>query len=399
MTVFRILCCTVLLHMAFSCLRLTASLDVLAHGASPFQTGVVVSLLAVGPTFAAVHCGRWIDRIGARVPELVGAAAIASACAIAWLFPITDESYAALYVACLIGGMGFMCIMMVSQQTVGHLSTTDNRQASFAWLAMGLSASGLFSPIIAGTIIDKMGFQAAFAAAVGLAGVGTVIFLLSMHKLPPAPNKKSIQQKKYGLFSLLKVDGVRHVLLVSALVSMAWDLQHFMFPVYGHAVGLSASEIGWLVGIFFSATFLVRFLLPVMARLFTEWQFLTLALFVGGVGYALFPLFDSFVSLAIVAFVLGLGLGASQPNVMTLLHTQSPEGRVGEAIGIRTMFTNGCHAILPTFFGALTAAVGVVSIFAAMAFIMSGSSVAAFQKYGRLPKPTLDDANSPDKST
>ena len=386
MTVLRIIVCTVLLHMAFSCLRLIASLDVLAHGATSFQTGVVVSLLAVGPTFAAVYCGRWIDRVGAKIPELTGAACIATACSIAFFFPITNETYVSLYIACLIGGMGFMCIMMVSQQMVGMISTAKTRQTNFSWLAMGLSASGLVSPILAGTIIDQMGFQASFAAAIGLAALGTALFLLSMGKLPAAPVKSRVAKSKDGMFSLLRIPGVRHVLMVSALVSMAWDLQHFMFPVYGHAIGLSASEIGWLVGIFFSATFLVRFLLPLMAKYFTEWQFLTLTLFVGGLGYALFPFFDTFGTLAPVAFLLGLGLGASQPNVMTLLHTQSPQGRVGEAIGIRTMFTNGCHAILPTFFGALTAAVGVVSIFAAMTVLMTGSALASLQKYGRLGK-------------
>ena len=45
------------------------------------------------------------------------------------------------------------------------------------------------------------------------------------------------------------------MLFVSALVSMAWDLEIFMFPVYGHAIGLSATEIGWLIGMFFAATF------------------------------------------------------------------------------------------------------------------------------------------------
>lgn len=151
---------------------------------------------------------------------------------------------------------------------------------------------------------------------------------------------------------------------------MAWDLQHYMFPVYGHAVGLSATEIGWLTGIFYSATFLVRFLMPWTSKHFTEWQFLVLTLAVGGAAYAVFPLFTTFGPLTVAAFILGLGLGSSQPNVMSLLHSEAPAGRVGEALGVRTMFTNGCHTVLPTTFGILTGVFGAASIFIAMATIL-----------------------------
>ena len=62
---------------------------------------------------------------------------------------------------------------------------------------------------------------------------------------------------------------------------------------------------------------------------------------------------------------------------MSLLQTQSPKGRVGEALGIRTMLTNLCHAVLPSGFGLLASAVGVFWIFIAMGVIMGGSAVLA----------------------
>ena len=62
---------------------------------------------------------------------------------------------------------------------------------------------------------------------------------------------------------------------------MAWDLEIFMFPVYGHAIGLSATEIGWLIGMFFAATFAVRFLMPLLSKRISEWQFLVAVLAIG----------------------------------------------------------------------------------------------------------------------
>ena len=167
------------------------------------------------------------------------------------------------------------------------------------------------------------------------------------------------------------------MLFVSALVSMAWDLEIFMFPVYGHAIGLSATEIGWLIGMFFAATFAVRFLMPLLSKRISEWQVLVAVLAIGSFAYILFPFFTELGPLLVVAFILGLGLGASQPNVMSLLQTQSPKGRVGEALGIRTMLTNLCHTVLPTGFGLLASAVGVFWIFIAMGVLMGGSAVLA----------------------
>ena len=60
---------------------------------------------------------------------------------------------------------------------------------------------------------------------------------------------------------------------------------------------------------------------------------------------------------------------------MSLLHSEAPAGRVGEALGIRTMFTNACHAVLPTTFGVLTAALGAASIFWAMTAILGSAAM------------------------
>ena len=374
--IFRIILASVLLHAAFSCMRLTVSLDALAHGASSLQVGAIVSLLALGPTFTAVACGRWIDRVGTRLPVFAGAAGIALAASIGLGLPASKFGLTPLYVVAFVAGLGFLCITLISQKMVGFLSEAATRQASFAWLAMGMSASGLLSPILSGYLIDGFSHQAVFAAALLLCASGVGVFLFSLSRLPSSldPEKPKVMRHAWDL---VLVPRLRNVLLVSALVSMAWDLQHFMFPVYGHAAGLSATEIGWLTGTFFSATFLVRFLMPWTSRHFTEWQFLTLTLVVGGIAYAAFPLFTSFPALVATAFVLGLGLGSSQPNVMSLLHSEAPEGRVGEALGIRTMATNACHAVLPSAFGVLTAMVGAASIFLAMACILACGAVAA----------------------
>ena len=88
-------------------------------------------------------------------------------------------------------------------------------------------------------------------------------------------------------------------------------------------------------------------------------------------------LMSSLAPLILVAFLLGLGLGAAQPNVMSLLHSRSPEGRVGEALGLRTTVMNSSHVVLPLVFGAFGSVLGIVAMCWAMAALAGAGGTAA----------------------
>lgn len=373
--ILRVILIATCFYVGFSLTRVTASLDALAHGAGSLEVGLLIGLLSLFPTFMAIACGRWIDRTDPRTPFVIGGVTVLFGIAIPFAFPAAGHGLLPLALSCSFVGIGIMVITMLVQRLVGALSTGATRLANFSWLATATAASGFFSPVASGYIIDHASHQLAFGFGTLVVAGGVAFALLSLRKLPATWGDRPAGKKQGKTFELLRVPRVRNVLLVSALVSMAWDLQVFMFPVYGNAIGLSATEIGWLIGAFCSATFAVRFLMPVLAKFFTEWQFLIAVLAVGAASYALLPFFTDFAPLAACAFILGLGLGASQPNVMSLLQTQSPKGRVGEALGIRTTFTNLCHMALPAGFGVLAAAFGVFWIFIAMAAILGISAV------------------------
>jgi len=371
---FRVVVYSVLIQFSFVSVRLIASLDALSHNAGSVHVGILIGTQALAPVFLAMRCGRWIDQVGPKRPVLIGAGAMLVALLFPVLLPSASYGLAPLYVCCLLMGFGYMFVMIDSQQLIGYIASPQKRTGAFAWLALGFSTTGLISPLIAGFLIDYVSHRAAFGAALATLIVGILFFLFCARDLPQVWEKAPTNREKTTAFSLLANPGVRNVLLVSALISMAWDLQHFMFPVYGHAIGLTASQIGLLVSVFFCATFLIRFVIPVLSQHVSEWQFLTLVLIVSGLSYAAFPLFDTLAPLLVVSFVLGLGLGCAQPNVMSLVHRETPRGRVGEALGIRTMIINMSHTALPSLFGVLTASVGVASIFMAMAALLTTSS-------------------------
>ncbi len=367
--ILRIICFAMLFNATFMSMRVIVSLDALADGAAPSDVGLLMALLCFFPVFLAIPCGRWIDSAGFRRPVLATGALFLTAAAVPVIF--SDAAYGLwpLYAGCIANGLGSMVLAISSNYLVGAASAGRNRTQMFAWLTMGNSVAGLSSPIVAGHVIDAWGFSAAYTVSGAFSAAGLVIFLIASRelakiKLPPA--RKFVRHST----DLLKDPVMGRILIVSAVVSMAWDLETFMFPVYGHAAGLSASEIGWLVGVFYAATFLVRFAQSALSRMLTDWQCLTFCLVVSGVCYILFPNFSRMGPLLAIAFVLGLGLGVANPSILSLLQSHAPAGRAAEAFGIRSTLSNLTHFALPMAYGTILAAMSVAMLFYACSGVM-----------------------------
>ncbi|HIU37076.1 MAG TPA: MFS transporter [Candidatus Aphodousia faecigallinarum] len=375
LTIIKIILLTVVVQIGCVSSRVSCSLDALYEKATALEVGVMMALFAFVPALFAIRSGQWIDSVGPKKPVLIGICIMSVAVFLPLGFDVKTFGLWPLYASCMVNGLGFMLVQMTNQQLVGHLSDAKNRTNNFAFLAMGYSAANLSAPIASGYLIDHLGFQSAYAMALCSVIIGLVAFVLLIRsKLPSSWNRPKVVKRK-GSFELMGIPHVRNVLIASSFMSMAWDLQSFMIPVYGTEIGLTASEVGWILGVFAAATFFVRLFMPFISRHLSEWQTITCAFGLGALAYALFPLFSGFVMLSAVAFLLGMALGSSQPNVMSLIHTESPPGRTGEALGLRTMLLNMCHTTLPIIFGAAGSVIGAGAVFYVVAGLMGGVSV------------------------
>jgi MFS family permease len=145
-------------------------------------------------------------------------------------------------------------------------------------------------------------------------------------------------------------------------------------PIHGSGIGLSASTIGLVLGSFGSAIFIFRLILPWIVKRHDERKVLIIAMVVTGCMLALIPLVHSVPLLMAVSFVLGLGLGGTQPIIMGMLYAQAPAGRGAEAVGMRTLLLNITQAVIPLIFGALGAWMGMAPVFMAMgAALLAGA--------------------------
>jgi len=177
------------------------------------------------------------------------------------------------------------------------------------------------------------------------------------------------------VLDLLRDAELRRLFITMAIITVGWDVYAFAIPLHGTSIGLSASEIGIVLGAFAAATFTVRLAMPFIAQRIRPWTLLKYALLTAGLSFALIPFAHGMAPLMLLMFMLGLGLGAPQPMVLTLLHEAAPPGRAGEALGLRTTLINASQTTMPMLFGALGATLGLAPIFWALAVFLLGGGL------------------------
>ncbi|SPR97839.1 MFS transporter [Cupriavidus taiwanensis] len=364
---------TVCNHVAFNASRVVVSLFAISLQASTVTLGVLMSLYALLPMLLAIRAGKRIDQIGPRKPMMAGSLMVVAGT----LLPALWHELGALYLSCALIGVGFMLVQVAMQLLIGQVSTDATRLRNYTWHALGLSVSGTLGPVAMGYVIEHAGFRPAFAVLVAVALAGQAGLQWVRPRLPARggnAGRIAIDDgTRHSTLDLLQHPELRAVFVASAVLSAAWDLHAFLIPIQGSRIGLSPSSIGWVLGAFAIATFAIRVAMPVVSRRLSEWKIIRAALLVGALAYLAYPFAAHFWLMCALAFVLGLALGSAQPNVMNILHTASPHGRAGEALGLRSAVLNTSQVVWPLTFGVVGTALGMLPIFLSMAGAMGAA--------------------------
>ncbi|HVL56365.1 MAG TPA: MFS transporter [Burkholderiaceae bacterium] len=360
-----------LAHAAFAGARVAMTLTAIGLQASTLTVGLLLSMYSLLPTLLAIPGGRWIDRTGVRWPMTAGVVLVIAGI----LVPFVWLSLATLYVTAVLVGVGFLAYHLCAQKLAGELGGPDDRRHVFTLLAIGFSVSGFIGPTAAGFLIDGLGYRLAFGV-IALAPIATLWRLHQRRSELSALGYTRAQGGPLRIWDLLRTAELRRLYLAVALLSAAWDVHQFLVPIYGASVGISASGIGLILGAFSVATLVVRLVLPLFLAQMSEWRAILVAHVVAAGVYAFYPRFDTLETLIALSFVLGLGLGISQPMVLSILHRVAPPHRIGEAAGLRVMLVNGTQTVLPGAFGALGGLFGVSLLFWGMAALVGAGGAA-----------------------
>lgn len=363
----------VLLNMcAFRGSKVLVSLFALDLGAPQIMLGVIVALYSLCPTLLALYAGKLSDRLGVRWPLVLGCMGIALSLLLPGLLP----SLYTLYLSALLIGLSFVFYNVSVQNLVGMLSSPEARTRNFSNLSLMIASGGFVGPLIAGFSIDTFGHAIGYLCISVLPVISAVIMFSARRGLAALSGAKAKNDEEAGYaVGLLSNPPLRRILITSGIILTAIDLFQFYMPIYGHAIGLSASAIGMVLAMFAAAAFIVRTILPQIVKRLGEEQVLIGSIFIASATYLLFPLVESGILLGIIAFLLGLGTGCGQPLTLMMIYARAPEGRSGEALGLRMTINNLTHIIVPLFFGTLGTAFGVAPVFLANAAMLGAGGM------------------------
>lgn len=345
-------------HSTFKGSKVLVSLFAIDLGASPATIGVLYAMYSVFPVLLSVYAGKYSDRHGFRRPALIGSCGLLASL----LLPFFVPALPALFVAASLAGMCHIFYVVAIQHLIGSIGEGADRTRNYSLFAICVGLTSLVGPLVSGFSIDGIGHRATYLLLAGFPAVAVLVLLLatSLRSRPLPPERPAGRRR---VIDLLGNAPLRRVLMATAFLETGMEAFNFLMPIYGHSIGLSASQIGIVMGAFALALMSVRTVMTALVRRSSEERVFSLSLILASAACIGFPLVSSFALVAAMSFVLGLGLGCGAPLSMTLSYNRAPAARTGEAIGLRQTVNKAIESTVPIIFGFMSTAFGAMPVY------------------------------------
>lgn len=348
--------------------RVVLALYALDLGAAPLTVGLLAATFSIFPALLSWPAGRLVDRFGSRWVLTIGALGGG----LGMLIPFFVPGLTAIFFAAAANGLSLAIYNVSLQNLVGLLSTPQNRTQSFSNYSLTNSIGSFVGPLIAGFGIQHGGHAATCLALAVMSLLPLVALAILGRRMPHGAGRKP--RSDTSIRGMLRARGVGRTLATSSLLQSGQDLFQFYLPVYAHGIGLSASAIGVVLAMNSAAAFVVRLVLPRLIARFNEGRVLAGAFLGGAAAFMLLPFFTGAVTLAMIAFAFGLGMGCGQPIVTMQMFTNSAEGRSGEALGLRMTVNHLTRVVGPVLFGVIGSSFGLAAVFWINGLMLGGGS-------------------------
>ncbi len=373
--------------LAYKGSKIIITLFSIQLGAPQIVIGILVALYSLFPMILAIYAGKLIDRLGVRWPMVAGSCGIALGLSLPYFFPSTVT----LYLQAALVGAAHVFYNVSIQNLIGSIGGKEDRTKNFSNFGLAMSTGSFIGPLVCGYGIDHFGHARTYLLIAAFPLVTAAIMASAKHMgsgrvSSQADSAKSKDKEQNGAkagvtgtshpFELMTTNRpLRRVLITGAVILTGIDLFHFYMPIYGHHIGLSASQIGIVLAVFSAASFVVRVGMPAIVKRLGAEKVLLMSMFVAAATYLAVPYITHMVVLCAVCFVLGLGTGCGQPLSLSLIYERAPGGRSGEALGLRATLNNFTHMVTPLVFGAIGTAFGVAPVFWFNSLMLAGSGL------------------------
>ncbi len=328
-------------------------------GCTAFQIGMVVSSFSVLSMFLAIPIGKLLDKKSAKWTFFWGVL-----CNITYsVLLLLSGSLWALMLAQVLGGMGFLILIVSSQAYISGFSDKRYMEKSFGYLSFAAALGQTVGPYLGGKIITNFNFAYMFGLAVIFAILGLWILKLQEVKSEIEPEPEDTSKEKIKLGAYLADLPMLGILLFTFVIVFSISLRSSFIPVLFKSHGLTEDSLGFLLSLFALFMTLIRLGMSRLLHRCSRAFLLYTAFACVFIGISVLPHFSGMVVLAGAMIVMGIGFGISQPLSMVMVSDRSAGKSSGTAMGLRFTTITLATFLSPLISGFLVDSLGLETAF------------------------------------
>jgi len=368
-------------------LLISVPLRALELGASPSLVGVILSAPYLLPLVFAIPLGGVVSRIGPQKMFFIGAIGMMLGPLLSLLAP----TFLGLLATQVTIGLTHVVMVIAAQSVVAGLGRGRTLERYFGWYTMCLSGGQLVGPLLAGYLIDTISMNGVFVVISAVPAIGLVS---SCFFVGNARSGHAIPRSLLGYraqASLLRENiGVQMSLTVTIAVLFALGAHGAFLPVYLEELTFSATLIGVLVSLRALTAMLIRPVMPqIIQALGGRARTMIASVAAVAMGLMWTGMTGSVLALAVLAIMVGLGSGISQPLSMVILAEHVHPDQRSSALGLRLMGNRGAQVLAPLLLGIIAELVGFT-----LTFLFTGTLLLAMLVIVVRLRPRFDQAEA-----
>jgi MFS family permease len=332
----------------------------------PVLIGLVVAVRQILPVMFAIHGGALMDRFGARrIMIIFGAIGVLSMAAFPF-FPFLSAIIALQMLSGMAESMGWVG----SQALVGQ--ALKGRSLYTGRLSFALRLGGFAGPWLAGLAWHNYGPETGFFVIAGWIAAGWIAGWAVPIKSEPNISGKRLRIAELmprwsdydSTFRMIAIPAVGLVIAVTLMRQTGSGMQLSFYPVWLNQLGITASDIGFMVGCShilsastsLSVGYLTRFMRAHWLLIITiGFSIITIAVTpLLGAGYIEIPgVGKIYVLLFGVICFRGLTQGLNMPLMMSIGMQAVSASEQGKIVALRITTNRATSAIVPLFMGVI----------------------------------------------
>ena len=355
-----------------STLSKTPVLPLFAHAlnASPAEIGWIVMASTIPGVLISYPAGALSDQLGQRRLLLASLVVFATA---PFLYLLIETPWQLMAVR-FYHGFATAIFGTVASAAIAARYTTDRAAKLSTYSSITIMGRSI-APFLGGFLISLASFNAVYIAC-AISGVLALGAGLLLRDDDPTPAAKKEQPPFWAsLTTVLRDRGIMLVSGIEAAQYLVFGAIEAFIALYASSLGIPAWQIGVILGVQLVS---IVFAKPLMGRVSDRVgrkQVIIPGLLIGAASVALLPFASSFIVLAGLSLLFGIGFATVTSSTAALVADLTQNGRYGSSMGVlRTVMDVG-QSIGPVLTGWMIGMAGYGSAFTLLAAILLSAAL------------------------